>query len=220
MSQKYWSPKKIWDGQSAYIIGGGPSLIGFDWSVLTDENVIGCNAACYLPGHILDIIIFSDIDFWAFNESQLKRCSREGAWLVSVCPRPLAKSPPFVKQMQRLSQGFSKKPYQLPWNASTGAAAVSLALKLGARFVYLLGYDLGASPIGLHHYHSHYAKVPEDLVYERFQEGFAALERSVVENYPDCKIVNLINGSSNLKCFQTQDVSEHFGKDVFHVSDN
>ena len=41
-------PEKAWAGHPAFIIGGGTSLQGFDFTRLAGEFTIGINAVMYL----------------------------------------------------------------------------------------------------------------------------------------------------------------------------
>ena len=81
-----WKPEPIWKDQEAFIIGGGPSLRDFDWSLLRDKNTIGCNNAFRLGPDICKICLFVDCGF-IFSGRKKKR---EGFY------RELAKFPNWV----------------------------------------------------------------------------------------------------------------------------
>ena len=66
-------PKKAWRSSPAFIIGGGPSLRGFDITRLAGELTIGINAAAYLrPAPT--ICYAGDIRF-------LQMVEADGSWL-------------------------------------------------------------------------------------------------------------------------------------------
>ena len=54
-----WTPPKIWEGQTAFIIGGGPSINDLDMDLIKDRRVIGTNNA-YQMGGWVDICWFGD----------------------------------------------------------------------------------------------------------------------------------------------------------------
>ncbi len=50
-----WPIPKIWNKSTVFIIGGGPSLLDIDLSLLHDKRVIGVNQA-YKLGNWIDIL--------------------------------------------------------------------------------------------------------------------------------------------------------------------
>ncbi|MCX5657919.1 MAG: hypothetical protein NTZ48_06855, partial [Candidatus Omnitrophica bacterium] len=59
--------EKVWEGQRCFIIGGGPSLKGFDFSKLKGELVIAVNRAW--ESCDCAITFFLDEQFWGWTEN-------------------------------------------------------------------------------------------------------------------------------------------------------
>ncbi len=68
-----WKPVKWWDGEDAFIIGGGGSLKSFDWNLLKLENTIGCNNAFQHGVDICKICVFGDVNWFKSFEQELHR---------------------------------------------------------------------------------------------------------------------------------------------------
>lgn len=193
-----WSPSPIWGGQDAFIIGGGPSLRGYDFSRLAGKNVIGVNDAFRLGPKINSYVLFGDSGFWKENMAQLETC---GVPVVTLHPSLMFINVPWLLQMARMKDGIHEGPV-LGWNYNTGAAAINLANTLGAVRIFLLGFDLGKkADDGRSHWHDHRTKtIPEDS-YDRFIRGFRSVAEGMAR-YPETKVLNVTDGSSRLPVFE------------------
>lgn len=194
-----WIPKAIWSGEDAIIIGGGPSLHGFDFSRLAGRNVIGCNDAFRLGSSIVKFNLFGDHTYFQRAKWELEKSDVP---LVSCSPTLARVSIPWVYQMDRQKEGLCTTGGALGWNGSTGAAAVSLALTLGSRLIYLLGFDMcRASSNGRSHWHDHSKKPIESSTFRRHIDGFGMVYRGM-KKFPDSDLINVTNGGSNLPHFR------------------
>ena len=189
----FWTPETKWKDQDAFIIGGGVSLEKFDWELLRPEDVltIGCNDA-YLRGpDICNICFFGDIKWWRLHERRLD--SFQGAVFTS-CPQ-LYKKPnsiPWLWMMNRNGRGLHLD--ALGWNKNTGAGAVNLALLLGAKRVFLLGFDMHLTG-GRSNWHDNVLDTPDEKVYLRMLKGFERVQRDLGK-FPGCEIFNITDDSS------------------------
>ena len=68
-----WTPEKKWNGQEAFIIGGGDSLKTFDWNLLKPHLTIGCNDAFTYGHEICKICFFGDIKWFEKHKQELER---------------------------------------------------------------------------------------------------------------------------------------------------
>ena len=197
-----WTPTREWEGGSAYLIGGGPSLKDFDFSLLIGKNVIGCNDAWHLGAHIVSICLFGDPSWWHRNKWKLKDFKGR---LVTNAPGVLPFEIPNLLKMNRLRDGIHNGS-TLGWNYSTGAAAINLAISLGATQVFLLGYDLG-NRVNVSHWHTHSPTTTiQEYAFQRFLRGFYCVKRSLP---PSVQVFNVTDGSSRLDCFDKISF-EHF----------
>jgi len=155
--RKPWPVPKLWPGETVFIIGGGPSLKGFDFTPLHGKRVIGVNQAFRL-GNWVDLVYFGDCGFWSQNKEALTQYT---GLIVTSCTRvpPLGDGWPRVRRVGRsknMGIEYKQKGY-ISWNRNSGGSAINLAYWLGAKRVVLLGFDM--KPDGnQHNWHDHYGK--------------------------------------------------------------
>lgn len=191
MNPVLWTPTPEWEGQDAFLIGGGPSLAHFDFALLKGRNVIGCNDAFFLGPEIVSICCFGDVSWWQKQKQKLAKFPNR---LVTNAPSVLPYNLPNLLKTRRVYNGLHKGS-TLGWNYSTGALAINLAINLGAKRIFLLGYDL--ANIGKdHHWHQHNQKPVREPSFQRFIGGFKRLAQDVPANV---QILNVSNGTTRLQ---------------------
>lgn len=195
-----WTPTREWEGQDAFLIGGGPSLAGFDFSLLEGLNVIGCNDAFHLGPSVVKICVFGDGQWWHKNKWKLEKFQGR---IVTNSPTVKDFKIPNVLQMERQRDGIGTGS-SLGWNFSTGAMAINLAISLGASRVFLLGYDLSNKGTKSH-WHEHNSKPIENYSFSRFLQGFGKVKSCLPEGV---EVFNITDGTSQLKCFEERSLSE------------
>lgn len=145
-------PDRSWKGKPCVIVGGGPSLKDFDWSLLRGWRVIGVNR---VYERFDPTVIFSmDTRFlrWILDgkyghETAEKFASSRAykAWLCTYnCKLP---DDIFILRVWRTySQGFRAFPDTMREGIghgnNSGYGALNLAACLGASPIYLLGFDM------------------------------------------------------------------------------
>src|SRR4051812_18878543 len=127
-----WDPSPEWQGEDAYIVGGGPSLKTFDWDLIRGKNTIGCNSAFVRGADIIKINIFADTKWW--GEIGAKRGSSYAGRMVGCFDGPEPECS-WLSTMPRLNSGLGRK--ALGFNGNSGSLALNLALILGAQRVFL-----------------------------------------------------------------------------------
>jgi hypothetical protein len=206
----------LWAGQDVYVIGGGPSLSSFDWDLVREKNTIGCNSAYALGSHVVDALIFGDYEWW-------DRIGRKGTEAyggpVFGCHQKLkAETASWLIKLQRRGRpnGCAGPDEEgLCWNGNTGSLAINLALKRGARRVFLLGFDMqvgepGSDRAGKPNFHDLRYTEGGQEVYSRFKNTFA---RNFLpewkKRYPDTEIFN-VTDCSTMDTFPRVSLAEHF----------
>lgn len=132
-----------WAGRRAFVVGGGPSLRGFDFSLLRGEAWIGCNVASrFAPPVALANDRRVVESFWAPVDFPNPHVPLDThlCWLATeawtppahVQKIPVAHPPRWTAS---LADGLVNGP-------TTGLTALHLADVLGASRIYLLGFDL------------------------------------------------------------------------------
>jgi len=210
-----WVPEPLWEGADAIIIGGGPSLKGFNWDLLKDEMTIGCNAAYTLGKEVCSVILFGDSSFFKDHQVGLENY---GGPVFTNSRRLLGTKIPWLLTIPRQSKGLSHT--ALGWNGCTGAGAVNLAFLFGAKRVYLLGFDMmvqykvEGQPL-TENWHTLYDKKKArknplkkgGSPYPRFLSGFEDVVKDWKEKFSDREIIN-VNDDTALRCFPVMSVSE------------
>lgn len=209
MNEKYspelWTPPNEWSGRDSYLIGGGSSLKSFDFSLLKGLNTIGCNDAFKLGPEIVKICLFGDASWFNRQKWELEKFPNR---VVTLAPDALAYRVSWLLKMVREMHGLGKG-FTLGWNYSTGAAAINLALSLGSRRIFLLGYDLKRNEKGESHWHNYFRpNITPDSSFSRFLKGFHKLNEEAVVAYPDMRVYNVTDGSSALPFFERMDFGE------------
>ena len=194
----YWNVPNLWQGATAYIIGGGPSLRSFDFNKLKGKPVIGCNDAYLLGKDIVKICCFGDSAWYYIHREKL---------LDSNIPcvtndNFLMKEPIHVTRKKTLSLGEGE---YLGWFHNTGAMAINLALSLGAKRIYLLGYDMGLGQEGQANWHPNLKDEPNAKHYTKFMRYFPLLAKQIKVKYPEVAIINS-NAYSKLDVFHKEKI--------------
>lgn len=190
-----------WSGEPCYVVGGGPSLKGFDWSRLDAERWIGCNvAAFYGPS----IALAADRRFVErFGADARIPPSTQRVWQGTELPVWHPPPPWQSVKVAHREDGWTRRLEDgLVLGPCTGVAALHLADILGASPICLLGFDLHDDGGQTRNWHEEYATLPASegwrggaAVYASFREAFerwAPHVRGVVLN---------LNPTSALTCF-------------------
>lgn len=193
-----WTPENKWKGQDVFIIGGGLSLKGFDWGLLKDEFTIGCNDAFLLGEKVCDICVFGDHKWFKVHYSKLAKFKNPIFTNTNhLCD---SKTPKWVWWMQRRGSGFHKD--ALGWNENTGALAINLALILGAKKIFLLGFDMKILDIAKkynkrnqNNWHENLVQDPNLGSIQKHINAFKSSSSTIEKNFPGVKIINITDDS-------------------------
>ncbi len=167
-----------------YLIGGGPSLKGFDFTKLQGRTVVAVNdAALHVP---FATALFSLDRQWIANRKDLIASFPGERWLAVSDDFDFNDAPSacYVRR-DRNGYGLSDDPNVLHMGGgNSGFGAFNLAYLRGAERIVLLGYDFCHSGV---HWHNGYSWQgnPNDHMYskwaERFQETLLQLQKREVE---------------------------------------
>src|SRR5690606_38995743 len=137
-------PAGAWDRQAAFILGGGPSLKGFDVERLRGRGkVIAVNNAG------LDLCPWANVLFWAdtrwldWNHDRLHL--HTGEWKVTR-KQPHIPLDSDVKYLAHKPFRLTHWPDRLGGRCG-GSSAINLAYLLGANPIILLGFDMRDMPM-------------------------------------------------------------------------
>lgn len=149
-----------WGGRPVAIIGGGPSLDGFDFRRLEGRFTI-----LAVNGSIFDVP-FADAGFTIDRRAARNWWPRLQAiatplyfavpdnWLVNFAGPPTPNMS-FIRRVQ--GTRFTRDPAMISAGGTSGFGALHFAFLKGARRITLFGFDYGSSPAGVwHHNEQHY----------------------------------------------------------------
>lgn len=185
-----WIPVATWKGRDVFIIGGGDSLRKFNWNLLKNECTVGCNSAYTLGVKTCKVCIFGDAKWFKYNEVQLRKY--EGILFTNSSQHQRTKVS-WLWTMRRKTRGLHVD--ALGWNFNTGAAAINLALILGAKRVFLLGFDMHLSRDGKNNWHEESRTKPDAGVFGKFVEGFTRLSTDLDKVFPGREVINITDDS-------------------------
>jgi hypothetical protein len=154
-----------WDGQRAFVVGSGPSMKGFDYSLLDGERWIACNEE-YKQGKP-SVALVQDVRLFAQGGPGLTPLRDRADWTRGAHLPVYFKGHPDREEQTAPDSVFQVKsahshlePFRwgksleegLYYGANVGMAAINLADILGANPIYLLGFDARVDDERAHHH--------------------------------------------------------------------
>lgn len=208
--------------KEVFVIGGGNSLNGFDFSRLAGKTTIAVNGACFYVPEV-NHIIWSDIDFWPKHRERIQQeCKEAELWAIDgVWVLPPYKGVNPYRKVETFRSGVQPENERLELYGGaktylTGVIALSFAIAKGLGPIYLLGYDC-KNVEGRNHFHDH--SRPKDVfsnsknLYEPFKnENIINLgPDSDLEVFPKMNIDEVLNdtrtNNNNNDCEQVETVN-------------
>lgn len=198
----WWTVPKLWPDRTVYIIGGGPSINNIDLERLKGERVIAVNNA-YMSGRApwAPVMYFMD---WNWYNWHKKALARWPGLKVTVCDK--CKNEGGIRVLKwRHRLGLDEDPRFITRGTCAGYSATSLAAKLGASKIILLGFDMRIVD-GEHNYHNEHKR---DVLPGIYVNNFIRPFQSLVEPAKEWGI-EIINATpdSHLPYFPIVDPEE------------
>ena len=182
-----WMVPKLWPGGECFILGGGPSLRGFDIEQLKGRRVIAVNNA-YKMANWIDVMFFGDCRWWNVHAKNLLNFA---GLKVTTCAQHLDKPGIKVIKKRNSPTGISNDRGIVTWNLSSGACAINLAVHFGVKSIVLLGYDMKKDGEA-HNWHNDHvnSKNLKRNPYQRFMRNFPAIAESLRRTHIKCVNAN------------------------------
>jgi uncharacterized Rossmann fold enzyme len=197
--EKITTLEPIYLGETIYIVGGGPSLKGFDFERLKGKIVIAVNKALY---HVpfAQVLYWSDQRFYEWYGEDVDKYNG-----IKVTNKPQPKRADIINLVDTGKDGLELEAHAIRHGGNSGYAAINVAYHLGARKIVLLGFDMQNGKGGESHFHEGYPTRPtsNEVIQSNMLPSFDTLvdplKRRKVEIYN-------LSSTSLIKCFQRIDL--------------
>lgn len=166
----FWVTEPLLAGATVFILGGGPSLRGFDFSLLAGLRTIAVNQAAL---HVVeqDMLYFTDAN-WYEGNAELCRTWRGIAFTGSRAAKRMC---PSLRRVL-FNPGNTFEPGLVRQGRSSGHNATALAVTLGARLIVLLGFDMRTEG-SRSHFHDKYRNNDGAMYAREFIPSFDGWDR-------------------------------------------
>jgi hypothetical protein len=200
-------PDGAWRGQPVFIIGGGPSLRGFDFGRLRGHGrIIAINRALeFIPW--ADIAFFMDWKLYKmYHESAVKKAEWDRFTGHRVFLNLMGRKLDDCFSIRSLGRNGCSGSHAkgLYHGNNSGHGAMNLAFTLGCSPIYLMGYDCGFHKGQSSHWHTGYGPRANPSVGRSFIREFENFKahlkgRAVIYN---------LNPASALRAFPFKTIDE------------
>jgi hypothetical protein len=143
----YWRADPIWEGQPAFIVAGGPSLIGFDFARLEGRRVIAINTS-YEKVPFADVLFFGDERWWHWRSDHARKFAGLIVHAGGIRDFRIKRMRPVVPG------GLALERDCLAFRNTSLSAAINLAVHFGSKRIVLLGVDMKPAADGRTHHHA------------------------------------------------------------------
>jgi len=215
VTEPYWVDRPL------IIVGGGPSLRGYDCSDLRDRGrvVLLNDAVMFCEG---DVLFSMDANWIKRSTGMINDFTGEEVWLTvsdrqihEVYARPVS----HLKKMSSRVNTLSTSTDQIYCGGNAGFGVLNLALLKGARVIYLLGYDMNRGPHEQWHTSEALLDLPKRKSYQSYYArwGQRIGEVSSLFREKGIRIINC-NPASAVTCFEFSSYEEFGLKQLVETS--
>jgi hypothetical protein len=160
----YWTIPKLWHGETAFVIGGGPSGDSVDWEKLRGRKVIAVNSS-FEKVPFADYLFFGDERWFRHNKAALANfagrivtpsvAANDSDWpKAKKLLRVRRRMPNTTNRRRPFGPGLDPHPNAVVSNRTSVQGAMNLAYHLGVYRIVLVAVDMGRAPDGRTHHHS------------------------------------------------------------------
>lgn len=145
-----WRVAPLWQGETVFVIAGGPSVAELDLETIRGRKVIAVNSS-YERAPFAQFIFFGD---GRWHEDHKDNLESFAGRLVTVSNMP---TDPRILKLKRFKPsgglGFAESNDTLASQRTSLQGAMNLAAHLGAKRIVLLGADMARAANGRSHHH-------------------------------------------------------------------
>ena len=172
---KYSVVPRKFEGETIYIIGGGPSLKNFNFAELKGHRTIAINKAVFFH-QTADVLYWTDSRFYTWYKNDIDNFNG-----LKFTLKPGSQYTTDIKVLRKgIPHGLEKDPQVLAHGYNSGYAAINLAYHLGAVRIVLLGFDMHNAGKDTHFHDGYPTRAAGDHIYrDKFLPGFKELEKAL-----------------------------------------
>ena len=216
-----------------FVVGGGPSLNGFDFSLLNGFDTIAVNKSVeYIPNPTY--FVTTDYSYFIKASLPIEKINQKvnkSYFIANMSHSYMEYKNGYVVDTRRNFKyedlyhydgiiesynkiGFSSSLVDFSHGENSGHCGIQLALLLGYKKIYLLGFDLNKD--GLTHFHQSYRQVDQDSFKKRVDNYADILLTSLAKYEGSQEIINLspdsiLSKSNHIKTESFNDVLKEQG---------
>ena len=180
-----WKTLPLWKGRTAYILGGGPGLLAVDLERLRGERIVAVNNA-FKVAPFSEICYFKDFVWFGWNAEELRLF---GGMTVTSCYK--FKRSSWIRVLREGHRSpFDTRRGRINRGTNAGFEAACLALKLGARKLVLLGFDMRVVEGKANYHDEHRREVGEHLYSFQYSPQFY-----IVRDFCDAQGIPVFNAT-------------------------
>ena len=167
--------------QLVFVLGGGPSVTEEAAKKISDYFIVGTNGAVIFKDWV-NVVYFGDLRFYKWAQEYIDEFPGR---VITACNKDTFKDHAKVevlKKYEHLDHPICWDKDKICWPTNkghnTGATAIALACKLGAKNIILYGFDFQTKE-ERHNYHylSEAHHTPRKDIYQRFYPHFEAIKK-------------------------------------------
>lgn len=198
---------------TCFIVGGGPSLKGFDWSKLNGKFVIAINRSYeVLPK--AQIVYFTDRDYWQRHKDAMLKHSGQ-LMRGALKPEKEEQHPDLIFYELTGKTGIDTNEGCLKHGSNSTYAAINLAaVHLKFKQIYLLGVDMkwkhSSAGKPETHWHNGHKRVDVEKTYKGFMAAYETIKEPLKKLGVNVFNVNTPEGT-DLKAFPIVSPEQVFG---------
>jgi hypothetical protein len=144
-----WKVPRLWEGEKAFIMGGGPSVADQNTDLLKDRHRVIVINSSYQRAPWADYLVWCDVRWWIERREEVMRMFT-GEVVTNWPSQDNA-----CKVLKKIKPPLSLDPGILAMEHTSTVAAINLAVHLGVKEIVLLGVDQCFDGDKTHHHVPH-----------------------------------------------------------------
>jgi len=168
---QYTTVQSKFEGETVYIIGGGPSLKNFDFRQLAGSKTIAINKAIFFHTQA-DVLYWTDVRFYTWYKNEID--NYKGLKFALKAGGQYTNDIKVLKKGK--AYGLETDRQTLAHGNNSGYAAINLAYHLGAKRIILLGFDMASNGRDSHFHDGYPTRAAGNKMFQdKFLPGFKQL---------------------------------------------